>query len=172
MCPKEEASEEYNNNNIIMKGDDEQTTPVQSVVSKDDNEANDQPKNETASSVRSRKWKLSSLFLTPNFYPSNQKETIDEESHTDTNDDAGTSPSSCGRRLCQGALKIYLQFEFLILIIIAICLAAAYPPLGADYLQPQITSTWIAVIFIFCKCNDTPHLCCQLIAHVSCVAIF
>jgi len=31
----------------------------------------------------------------------------------------------------------------------AVCLAKAYPPLGAIYVAPQITSTWIAVIFIF-----------------------
>jgi hypothetical protein len=39
--------------------------------------------------------------------------------------------------------------EFLILAVIAILLAKAYPPLGAEYLQPQITAKWIAVIFIF-----------------------
>jgi sodium/bile acid cotransporter 7 len=36
-----------------------------------------------------------------------------------------------------------------VMVVIALLLAKAYPPLGADYLQPQITSTWIAVIFIF-----------------------
>ena len=31
----------------------------------------------------------------------------------------------------------------------AILLALAYPPLGAIYLAPQVTATWIAVVFIF-----------------------
>jgi hypothetical protein len=35
------------------------------------------------------------------------------------------------------------------MILIAILLAKAYLPFGADYLQPQITSTGAAVIFIF-----------------------
>lgn len=33
--------------------------------------------------------------------------------------------------------------------VIVILLAYAYPPIGAIYLAPQITATWIAVIFIF-----------------------
>jgi solute carrier family 10 (sodium/bile acid cotransporter), member 7 len=43
----------------------------------------------------------------------------------------------------------YWDNEFLILIVIAILIAKAYPPLGANYLKPDITSTWIAVIIIF-----------------------
>lgn len=39
--------------------------------------------------------------------------------------------------------------SFLILVIAAILLAYAYPPIGAIYLAPQITATWIAVMFIF-----------------------
>ena len=39
--------------------------------------------------------------------------------------------------------------DFLILILVSIALAKAYPPLGATYLQPHITATWIAVIIIF-----------------------
>lgn len=45
--------------------------------------------------------------------------------------------------------EFYWENEFIILIILAIVLAKAYPPLGGEYLQPDITSTWIAVIFIF-----------------------
>lgn len=45
--------------------------------------------------------------------------------------------------------NIYFTNEFLILIVVVICLARAYPPLGAVYLQPSITATWIAVIYIF-----------------------
>jgi len=47
------------------------------------------------------------------------------------------------------ACAIYTKHSFLIGVIGAILLALAYPPLGADYLQPQITASWIAVIFIF-----------------------
>ena len=47
------------------------------------------------------------------------------------------------------AISFYWVNEFLILAVVAILLAKAYPSLGADYLQPQITSKWIAVIFIF-----------------------
>jgi sodium/bile acid cotransporter 7 len=43
----------------------------------------------------------------------------------------------------------YTTNSFLILVICAILLAYAYPPLGAVYLAPQITATWIAVVFIF-----------------------
>jgi hypothetical protein len=51
--------------------------------------------------------------------------------------------------LWQRAVAFYTANSFLILVVIAILLAFAYPPLGADYLQPQITATWIAVMFIF-----------------------
>ncbi|KAL7565436.1 hypothetical protein ACA910_020824 [Epithemia clementina (nom. ined.)] len=40
-------------------------------------------------------------------------------------------------------------YEFLLLILIVICLARAYPPLGAEYVAPQITASWCAVMFIF-----------------------
>ena len=46
--------------------------------------------------------------------------------------------------------NIYFTNEFLILIVVVICLARAYPPLGAIYLKPSIIATWIAVIYIFC----------------------
>lgn len=43
----------------------------------------------------------------------------------------------------------YSKNEFLILIVLAILIAKAYPPLGAIYVAPKITATWIAVMFIF-----------------------
>jgi solute carrier family 10 (sodium/bile acid cotransporter), member 7 len=46
-------------------------------------------------------------------------------------------------------MALYVEHEFLLLIIVSILIAKAYPPLGATYLQPKITSTWIAVIVIF-----------------------
>ena len=53
------------------------------------------------------------------------------------------------KRLLHKAGRIYHQNSFLILVTCAILLAYAYPPLGAIYVAPQITATWIAVIFIF-----------------------
>ena len=59
------------------------------------------------------------------------------------------STPPCHKRLYQKWQSIYTKHSFLILVIIAILLAYAYPPLGATYLAPQITATWIAVMFIF-----------------------
>lgn len=56
-------------------------------------------------------------------------------------------------KIMQCLWQFYWANEFLILVVSAILLARAYPPLGADYLQPRITATWIAVVFIFCKCG-------------------
>jgi len=44
---------------------------------------------------------------------------------------------------------IYGTHAFLIKIAVAVGIAAAYPPLGAKYLAPQITATWVAVVIIF-----------------------
>ena len=49
----------------------------------------------------------------------------------------------------QPVIDFYWKYEFLCLVVIVILLARAYPPLGAEYLAPQITATWIAVVFIF-----------------------
>jgi len=59
-------------------------------------------------------------------------------------------PSRC-RSMWDRVVKSYWENEFVCLAIIAILLARAYPPLGAKYLAPDITSTWLAVIFIFSK---------------------
>jgi len=61
----------------------------------------------------------------------------------------GASTPSRRKRLLNKAGRIYHQNSFLILVTCAILLAYAYPPLGAIYVAPQITATWIAVIFIF-----------------------
>ena len=53
------------------------------------------------------------------------------------------------KRVWKRWCKFYAANSFLILVICAILLAYAYPPLGAVYLAPQITATWIAVMFIF-----------------------
>ena len=56
-----------------------------------------------------------------------------------------TRLSSCWKRF----VTFYGDNEFLILIVLSICLAKAYPPLGAQYLANEITASWIAVIIIF-----------------------
>jgi sodium/bile acid cotransporter 7 len=53
------------------------------------------------------------------------------------------------RKVLNRIIKFYWENEFLILIVIVICLAKVYPPLGAIYLAPHITATWIAVMLIF-----------------------
>lgn len=49
----------------------------------------------------------------------------------------------------QSCIDFYWKYEFLILVVLSIALAKAYPPLGEDYLAKEITASWIAVIFIF-----------------------
>lgn len=68
-------------------------------------------------------------------------------------------PSSC-RKVYDWCVDFYFTNEFLVLVVVAILLARAYPPLGAEYLRPDITATWIAVIFIFCtySTNITTHM--------------
>jgi hypothetical protein len=73
-------------------------------------------------------------------------------------EEAETPPLGLCRRIWNRWWQFYFNNDFVIMIVIAILLAKAYPPLGADYLQPQITSTWIAVIFIF----GTYNLCEEL----------
>ena len=66
--------------------------------------------------------------------------------------ETGTSPEKakpCHKRAWKRWRKVYAANSFLILVVCAILLALAYPPLGAIYLAPQITATWIAVVFIF-----------------------
>ena len=47
--------------------------------------------------------------------------------------------------------KAWWENEFVFLVIVAISIARAYPPLGADYVFPDITATWVAVMLIFSK---------------------
>jgi len=52
---------------------------------------------------------------------------------------------------CRRLIDFYWQNEFLILVVLVILLAKAYPPLGDQYLAQKITAGWIAVIVIFRK---------------------
>lgn len=53
------------------------------------------------------------------------------------------------RKIANALCRFYNKNDFITQIIIVILLARAYPPIGAEYLQPQITATWICVVFIF-----------------------
>mmetsp|Transcript_21396 Transcript_21396/g.39971 ORF Transcript_21396/g.39971 Transcript_21396/m.39971 type:complete len:464 (-) Transcript_21396:92-1483(-) len=66
-----------------------------------------------------------------------------------TKDDSSPKQQSCFRRTYNRWRDFYGANSFLILVLCAILIAYAYPPLGAVYLAPQITATWIAVVFIF-----------------------
>jgi sodium/bile acid cotransporter 7 len=65
-------------------------------------------------------------------------EKVEEEEET----------SRC-QRYMRSIFAFYFSNQFPLHIILAIVLARAYPPLGAEYLQPDITATWIAVAIIF-----------------------
>lgn len=73
----------------------------------------------------------------------------DGTQHEDKETDS-SQQEPCKCRLCWNKLvDFYFTYEFLVLVVVVILLAKAYPPLGAIYLKPEITATWIAVIFIF-----------------------
>ena len=78
-----------------------------------------------------------------------EQEFTPEETTVTTELATGTKVSCYSPHFRKKLIAFYWEQEFLILIIVAILLAKAYPPLGAEYLQPDITSTWIAVIIIF-----------------------
>jgi solute carrier family 10 (sodium/bile acid cotransporter), member 7 len=59
------------------------------------------------------------------------------------------TPVTTKRTCLNKVFAFYRAYDFPIHILIAICLAKAYPELGAVYLEPQITATWIATGIIF-----------------------
>jgi solute carrier family 10 (sodium/bile acid cotransporter), member 7 len=69
----------------------------------------------------------------------------DNDTVQDKTEEDEQQPTSWGRRFCD----FYTKQEFLILVVLAIPLARAYPQLGAYYLHPKYTATWLAVSFIF-----------------------
>ena len=75
-----------------------------------------------------------------------------EEEHKEEEAPEGVSAVHSGCA-CPPALaclwKFYTANSFIVNILAVILLAYAYPPLGAVYLAPQITATWIAVMAIF-----------------------
>jgi len=66
-------------------------------------------------------------------------------------------------------LSHYYEKEGLLIeVLVAIVLARIYPRLGAEYLFPEVTAHWIAVILIFCK--SSRRIVCA--ADTKCTACF
>jgi hypothetical protein len=86
-----------------------------------------------------------------------------EDSKTDEDDDVAKKEKEnmpCHKKVWIWWCHVYAKNSFLILVVLAVLLALAYPPLGAVYLAPEITATWIAVIFIFGTFNwDNSRWC-------------
>lgn len=74
---------------------------------------------------------------------------VQENVDTSASASDNNATPSISKRIYSKCQSIYTTHSFLIKALILILLAFAYPPLGAQYLAPQITATWIAVIFIF-----------------------
>jgi hypothetical protein len=64
---------------------------------------------------------------------------------------------------CQNMMRSlrasYKAHEVLVLLIVAILLAKAAPQIGVEYLYPKITSTYIAVMFIFGTYKSLSNFC-------------
>lgn len=78
-----------------------------------------------------------------------EEPTKEEPTKEATADDSAEEEKSGLSKTLACLAKFYWTNEFLILILVAILIAFAYPPLGAIYLAPKVTATWIAVMFIF-----------------------
>jgi hypothetical protein len=138
MSPKEkEMREEHPKDEEPMVNAPQDESNVSKEIHHDTESQQQQKSTQQTKTMRKKSRLSSMMFLSANLYPE------------ETNREGEEYPSSFCRRLGTTLVNVYNQYEFLIWIVIAICLARAYPPLGAEYLQPQITSTWIAVIFIF-----------------------
>ena len=79
----------------------------------------------------------------------NNLNPVQENASSDNTTTTTTTTTPLHKRIWSKCKSIYGTHSFLIKALILILLAFAYPPLGATYLAPQITATWIAVIFIF-----------------------
>jgi hypothetical protein len=47
--------------------------------------------------------------------------------------------------------NVFQNYEMASLVVVVIFLAKAYPPIGATYVYPRITASWISVVFMFGK---------------------
>lgn len=74
-----------------------------------------------------------------------------DEVAVSTNDSDAVGEATRHDKL-KSRIRAFLEmYDFPILIVIFIGIAKAYPPLGAHYLVPDITASWLAVALIFCK---------------------
>lgn len=76
----------------------------------------------------------------------------------DGDDEDGSTPTSNEgilSRLAGFLSAFYRDNEFVVQIVSAILLAKAYPPIGAVYLKPELSSEWIAVVLMFGKRIDS-----------------
>ena len=135
--PTDEASRPSQHQNLENNG-------AEDVGESNHNNDNDNKNDDKASlTARDSQSRLSSNILFDGSpcrtcEPTTLPTTQDEENET----------SLCwriARRMCQ----FYWNNEFACSVVVAVLLAWIYPPLGADYLVPKITSTWIAVMLIF-----------------------
>jgi hypothetical protein len=55
--------------------------------------------------------------------------------------------------------NFYKKDSLLIDVLLVILIAKIYPRLGAEFLYPEITAHWVAVIVIFCKCVPCVCVC-------------
>jgi sodium/bile acid cotransporter 7 len=87
--------------------------------------------------------------------PAEQKQDVKDEDRQEEgekekeNEEEQQEEKSRLQRFMQSIFAFYVKNQFPLHTMLAILLARAYPPLGADYLQPEITATWIAVAIIF-----------------------
>ena len=80
--------------------------------------------------------------VTSDVVPTNNNNTNEDVDETETD-------KSCLQLFPQRLLAFYLMYDFPIHLLIGICLARAYPPLGAKYLKPEYTASWVATGIIF-----------------------
>lgn len=84
-----------------------------------------------------------------NSVPTEQKQDVKEEVRQEEGEKEEEEKKSRLQCFLHSIFAYYVTNQFPIHIMLAILLARAYPPLGAEYLQPDITATWIAVCIIF-----------------------
>lgn len=75
----------------------------------------------------------------------------DDETSKVSDDGSNLNSDDFFSKICNLWCLIYGKYSFLVLICFSVILAFVYPPRGAIYVQPQITASWCAVIFIFGK---------------------
>ena len=81
--------------------------------------------------------------------PADNKNAKASDTTTTTTTTSQAPPPSLSQRIRNRLVAFLKKNSFVLLILLAILLAYAYPPLGAVYLAPEITAGWICVILIF-----------------------